>query len=159
MSMSPSFPAWLGKGDHARLGRRVEALQHGDTLPRSCSGEATCLLGSLASDFAFLQMSYCLLAPSHVVELHSEGFTLAVPSPSLPRYVWYFFWATCSAVLSSAFVLQAQSLAKPQHGLCLIPLLENDIGLVIGSCASSSAWSHQAPALVAPALQRVQRHF
>lgn len=70
----------------------AEALQHGDALPRSRSGEATCLLGSLASDFAFLQMSYCWLAPSHVVELHSEGFTLAVPSPSLPRYVWYFFW-------------------------------------------------------------------
>lgn len=117
------------------------ALQHGDALPRSCSGEATCLICNLASDLAFLWVSYCSLALSHVVELCSEGFTLAVLCPSLCMYIWYYFWATCSAVLSSAFVPQAWSLAEPQHGPCLVPLLEKEIGLAIGGHASFSAWS------------------
>lgn len=75
-------------------GGLAEAPQCGDALPRSHSGEATCLLGNLARDLAFLQVSYCLLAPSRVVELHTEGFILAVPCPSLCTYIWYFFWAT-----------------------------------------------------------------
>lgn len=124
----------------------AEALQYGDALPRSRSGEATCLLGNLAGDLAFLWISYCSLALSRVVDLHSEGFTLAVLCPSLCMYIWCFFWATCSAVLTSAFIPQAWSLAGPQHG----PLLEEEIRLASRSCASSSAWSHQAPSSSSP---------
>lgn len=110
------------------------ALQHGDALPRSCSGEATCLLCNLASDLAFLWVSYCLWALSHVVELCSEGFTLAVLCPSLCMYIWYYFWATCSAVLSSAFVPQAWSLAESQHGPCLVTAGEGDWACHRGPC-------------------------
>ena len=151
----------------------AEALQHGDALPWSRSGEATCLLGNLAMYLAFLRVSYCSLAPSCVVELHSEGFTLAVPCPSLCMYIWYFFWATCSVVLSSAFIPQAWSLVEPHRGPCLVPLPEKETGLATGSRASFSAWSHQAPAFpsplwsfpawgacwVAPTLQRAQGHL
>ena len=51
MSVFRPFPAYLGRGIVPGWGGGfAEALQHGGALRRSRSGEATCLLGSLAGD-------------------------------------------------------------------------------------------------------------